>query len=133
MVGLALLRPLFDRDPSYTDQQTADAKAKICGTYAKVHQAVVLNTGRSLGEDSIAIFTVAANARIALFDGGTYLLTKLTEEPATAPDLAAALRSLIDTYQQLTIDYLAEVPDLDAQASLQAVDAASVKMAELCQ
>lgn len=133
VAGFALARPLLDRKPSYTDQQVSDAKANICGAFDKVRQGVLLNTARSLGEDPIAIFTVAANARIALFDGGTYLSTKLAEEPATAPELAEAVRSLIDSYQQLTVDYLAEVPDLDAQASLQGVDAASAKVSELCQ
>lgn len=134
-IAFALLRPLLNPHsvPHYTDQQAADAKADICSTYAKVRQAVLLNTDRILGDDPIAIFAVAANARIALFDGGTYLSTKLTEEPATAPELAAAVRSLIDAYQRLTVDYLAEVPEPDAHASLTAVDGASAKVAEMCQ
>lgn len=53
--------------------------------------------------------------------------------PASAGSLASALRTLVDAYRQLAIDYPAEVPELDAQASLRAVAAANAKVFEICQ
>lgn len=135
LLGGALLRPLFDRHggPGYSDEQATDAKNTICAAYSKVHQAVVLNTGRSIGEDAPSIFAVAANARMALFDGGEYLLAKLNDEPATPADLTAAVRSLAEAYQELAIGYLAEVAESESQAGLAAVDQASEKVFQMCQ
>lgn len=131
----AVFGPLLHRDraPTYSREQIADAKVTVCAAYTKVRQGVLLNTGRNIGDDPASLYAVAANARMALFDGGEYLLGKLHETPATAADLAAAARSLVDAYQQLAIDYLAEVPDEEEQSSTDAVDAATAKIADLCQ
>jgi len=125
-IGLAIagwLRPLpADRvggppPPAYTEQQVADAKTQVCAAYNEVHQAVLTNTGRNMGDDPTAHLAVAANARIALFDGGQFLSAKLIEEPATPPELANSIRALIRAYEQLAIDYLANVPDAELKPS----------------
>jgi hypothetical protein len=118
--------------PSFTDQQIADAKAKVCATYEKVHQAVLVNTGRSGGSDPIALLGVAANARIALYDGGQYLMKALAEQPATPPDLATAVRQLVDSYQQLAINYLAEAPQSEIDSSLHAGDRPNATIYGIC-
>lgn len=118
--------------PTYTDEQVAEARANVCAAYGKVHQAVLINTGRN-GDDPASIFAIAANARIALYDGGGYLLTKLEQAPATPTDLADGVRALAAAYQQLAIDYLAEVPDEEQQAALQAVDATNAPVFGMCQ
>lgn len=138
LVGVAvgaLLRPLLDSKPApqYDDEQVAEAKANICAAYHQVHRGVLVNTARNIGDDPASIFAVAANARIALFDGGEYLSTKLSQEPATPADLTDAIRTLVGAYQQLTIDYLAEVPEPQAQASLGSVDTASATVFQMCQ
>ncbi|HET9876646.1 MAG TPA: hypothetical protein VFQ37_12920 [Mycobacterium sp.] len=131
----ALLRPALDGKsaPHYSDEQVAEAKANVCAAYHKVHQGVLVNTGRTIGDDPASIFAVAANARLALFDGGEYLSTKLSQEPAAPSDLSDAVRALVGAYQQLTIDYLAEVPEAEAQASLGSVDTASDTVFQMCQ
>jgi hypothetical protein len=125
-IGLAItgwLRPLpTDRvdgppAPAYTEKQVTDAKTKVCAAYNEVHQAVLINTGRNLGDDPTSHLAVAANARISLFDGGQFLSAKLVEEPATPPELASAMRALISAYEQLAIDYLANVPDAELKPS----------------
>lgn len=118
--------------PTYTDQEGVEAKAQVCAAYGKVHHAVLVNTGRN-GEDPASIFAIAANARMALFDGGGYLLAKLDQAPAAPADLATAVRALVGAYQQLAIDYLAEVPEPEQQASLQTVDATNAPVFEMCQ
>src|SRR5262249_1858418 len=117
-VGVAIgswFRPVPDNKPpaasppptAFTEQQTTDAKEKVCQTYEKVHQAVLTNTGRSGGSDAIALLGVAANARLALYDGGEYLLKTLAQQPATPPELATAIQQLVDSYQLLAINYMA--------------------------
>jgi hypothetical protein len=114
--------PPASPSPSFSDQQISDAKARVCATYQKVHQAVLVNTGRSGGSDPIALLGVAANARIALYDGGQYLMKTLADQPATPPDLAAAVRQLVDSWQLLAINYLAEAPQSEVDSSLHAGD-----------
>jgi hypothetical protein len=134
----AWFRPLPDNKSlpapprAYTDQEVADAKTTVCAAYTKVHQAVLVNTGRSGGSDPTAQLAVAANARMALYDGGEYLLTKLTEEPATPPDLAKATRELVSAYHQLAIDYMAEAPDPEKESSGNAVSKAGAAVYQMC-
>jgi hypothetical protein len=118
--------------PGYTEQQVSDAKAKVCASYDKVHRAVLVNTGRSGGDDPNAQLAVAANARMALFDGSEYLSAKLAEEPATPSDLARELQALVQAYQQLAIDYMAEVSDDEKGSSFDAVNRINAKVYEAC-
>jgi hypothetical protein len=118
--------------PTYSNQQVADAKAKVCAAYDKVHHAVLANTGRSGGSDPALLLGVAANARIALYDGGEYLVKTLTQQPATAADLAAATRALASAYQELAIDYMTEVTDSEIQSALQAVEDAGSAVSRMC-
>lgn len=118
--------------PNYSEQQVGEARAAVCATYAKVHQAVLINTGRA-GEEPAEVLAIAANARVALYDGGLYLLAKLDQAPAAPADLTNAVRALAGAYQQLAIDYLAEVPEPEQQASLQAVDGTNAQVFGMCQ
>jgi hypothetical protein len=118
--------------PSFTDQQIADAKAKVCSTYEQVRKAVVANTSRNGGDDPTATLAVAANARTALYDGGDYLSKTLAQQAATSPELAKAIQKLVDSYQQLAIGYMAEVPDSDLQSSRDAVSNAGTTVYGLC-
>jgi hypothetical protein len=141
-LGVAIgswFRPVPDNKPSpapspptFTDQQIADAKAKVCATYEKVHQAVLVNTGRSGGSDQTSVLALAANARIALFDGGDSLLRSLAEEPATPSDLAAAVRQLANSYQHLAINYMAEAPQPEIDSSLHAGDQPNATIYGIC-
>jgi hypothetical protein len=107
--------------PYYTNQQVGDAKATVCAVYEKVRRAVSVNTGRSGGDDPTAILAVASNARIALYNGGDYLSKKLLAQPATPPDLAKAVRTLVNAYQATAIDYLVNAPDPEQESSRDAV------------
>lgn len=119
--------------PRYSEQQVVEAKAKLCAAYGTVRQAVLVTTGRNGEEDPAMIFAIAANARMALFDGGAHLLAKLDETPAAATELSTAVRALAGAYQQLAIDYLAEVPEEEQQNALRAVDDTNAPVFEMCQ
>lgn len=118
--------------PAHTEQQNADGKQAVCAAYEKVRQAVSVNTGRSGGDDPTAIMAVAANARIALYDGGDYLLKVLDENAATPADLTKAVRTLVSAYQQMAIDYLASAPDPEEQSSRDAVEKANGTVYGIC-
>ena len=127
----ALLRPASaSTTPAATSQQTADAKGRACSAYTTVRTAVALQTHADLGSDPVAVQAVAANARLAMAAGGSYLLAHL--DPATPADLAAAIRSFADNLQDITMNAAAGVPNVDpAQAArMRDGDAASARIAD---
>jgi hypothetical protein len=137
----AWFRPLPDSKPpavplapSYSDQQAADARTKVCAAYEKVHHALELSAARNGGNDPTAILGVATSGRQVLDAGSRYLITKLSEQPATSPDLAAAIRNLANAYQDLAFNYLDGLTNSDAelQPTLQAADDSTSKIERLC-
>lgn len=138
-LGVAIVgwfRPVPPAAPEpqpYSAEQIAKAKAKVCSTYEQVRKAVVTNTSRSAGEDPTATLAVAANARAALYNGGDYLSKALVQEPAAPPELIKAVRTLVDSYQKLALDYLSDAPESEQQSSRDAVSSAGTRVYSLCQ
>lgn len=118
--------------PTYTSLQVDDAKTHVCEAYNSVHRAVGMNMGRDGGSDQIAQLAVATSARQTLIAGSNYLLSTLSEYPATAPDLAAAIRKLAMLFQQYTIDYLNGHTNAQMESSLRAGDETTVTIEKLC-
>lgn len=85
----------------------------VCAAHRIVRQAAVLNTNQAnpVPGDPTGDLAVAANARLALYSGGDYLLRRLTAEPATPAELRDAVRSLANALQELAVNYLAGAPD----------------------
>jgi hypothetical protein len=115
--------------PSYSEQQVADAKSKVCAAYEKVHRVVQMNLTRSGGDDPNSQLLVAVNARQVFVAGSAYLLTTLSDEPAIAADLAAAVSKLAHLYQVITLDGLAS--DLSV-TSQNAANATASEIEGLC-
>jgi hypothetical protein len=118
--------------PPATDQQVADAKARACTAFNTVRSAVSLQTHVDPGGDPAAVQAVAANARLAMAAGGSYLLARL--DLATPPPVAAAIRSFADDLQDIAMNTLAGATNDDpAQAArLRDVEAVSAQTADLC-
>jgi hypothetical protein len=137
-IGVAIgawFRPLPKDEPppapTYSSQQVADAKANVCAAYRKVHRAVGLTSGRS-SDDPTTRLVIATSGRQALEVGSSFLLARLTEEPATPSDLAVAVRKLANTFQELAIDYLAEVNDSELDPLLRISDQESSTIENHC-
>ncbi|CAM2915828.1 hypothetical protein BST27_11415 [Mycobacterium intermedium] len=121
------------RHPSYSDAQVREAKVNVCAAYEQVRKAGDVAGARpSDGTDATARLAVATSTRQVLDTGGRYLLTRLAELPATPNDLALAIRQLANVYQQLTIDYLAEVPDSELDPLLRAGNETHSRIQSLC-
>ncbi len=128
----ALLRPAAD--PEYTDGQRDDAKAAICAAFLTVRTGVATNTNvEPAGADIAGARGVAANARVALFDGGQYLLARL--DPATPADLADQIRKFGNQLMDIGAAATAGVPNTDpVQAGrLEDAETASTAISGLCQ
>ena len=95
--------------PTFTDQQTTQAKTNVCSAYTTVHQGVVRNTHLAdpNQNDPAGQLAIAANARLALLGGGGYLRDRVATQPATPADLAQAVNSMANTIEQLGVGYLA--------------------------
>ena len=129
----SLLRPTSGPSAATSATSTQEqAKAATCKAYSLVSQAVSLQTHQDLGPEPVTQAAVAANARLAMFGGGTYLVTHL--DPATPAELAAAGRSFATDLQDIAMYALAGVPNIDATQSARLRDAetASKRVAELC-
>lgn len=88
--------------PTYTEQQTADAKAQVCAAFAKSDRAGgVLNALPNSSEELVA----AINTRQVFDVFSRYLLATLSEEPATPTDLTTAVREQASTLEEAVIDY----------------------------
>lgn len=118
--------------PTYSNQQVAEAKAKVCAAFNKVDNAVRATSARDRGSDYATQLASAVNVRQSLVAGSQYLLTTLNEEPATPADLASNIRSLVNAYQLLTIDLLADAPDSEKNPTVRSGDEATSTLESLC-
>jgi hypothetical protein len=121
--------------PNYSGAQRADAKTKICAATDVVRKGVSLNTNLQPAggpEDVTGSLAVAANARIALYNGGQYLLARL--DPATPPELADAVKKfgnlLMDIGAGATAGQQNSEPEQTAR--LKDADAANTTITDLC-
>jgi hypothetical protein len=104
--GLAYFHP---KHTASVPQQGGDAKANVCSAYAATRKAVVINTHLESQNPDLQL-AIAANARLALIGGGTYLRDRLDANTAAPSDLANAANSLAATIEQLGINYLIQAP-----------------------
>ena len=128
---VALLRTL-DTGPEYTDQQRAEATARICEAFQTVRTGVATNTNIEAPDDIAGALAAAANARVALLDGGQYLLARL--DPATPGDLSGEVRRFAGQLMDIGAAATAGVPNDDPvqAARLQDAEAASTAISGRC-
>jgi hypothetical protein len=97
-----------------------------------VRIAVLAQTNADPGTDPVAGQAVAANARLAMASGGSYLLDHV--DPATPPQLAESMRSLAANLQDLSINALAGRGNNDPEqvARLQNFNVVSAEITDQC-
>jgi hypothetical protein len=120
---------------AFTAAQQAEAKTRVCTAYDLVRKGISLNTNLpSPGGDGdvTGSLAVAANARLALSDGGRYLDERL--DPATPPELAESVHQFADTLKDIGAAAIAGAQNSDPEqaARLRDADAANAKIAEAC-
>ncbi|UXA20322.1 hypothetical protein [Mycobacterium sp. SMC-4] len=130
----ALLRTL-DSEPDYTEAQRTDAVAAVCQAFEMVRTAVATNTNTEPpggSTDVAGALAAAANARVALLDGGQYLLARL--EPATPADLADEIRRFANQLMDIGAAATAGVSNSDPvqAARLADAEAASATLSARC-
>lgn len=127
--GWALLRPTPQNASPAPASPGGDPKAEACAAYKTVSSAVYVQSHADPGAE---VQGVAANARLAMAGGATYLLAHLN--PGTPADLGDAIRSFAAGLQDISMNALAGVPNSDpTQADrLRNAEALNTKIADLC-
>lgn len=127
--GWALLRPAPAATTPAAASQSGDPKANACDAYRLVTSAVSLQTHADGGTE---VQGVAANARLAMSGGATYLQAHLNS--GTPNDLADAIRTFATGLQDISMNALAGVANSDpTQADrLRNAETANSRIAELC-
>jgi hypothetical protein len=120
--------------PTYTDQQTKEAKKHICETFKLVDHEVVRNARLKNPPDGgpIGALSVATAARMAFYTGGAFLRDRVSQEPATPPDLAKSVNSMASTLEELAIGYLAGAADFAQDELRQNLDDKIKATIEMC-
>lgn len=119
----------------FTGTETDDPKASICEAFTVIRNGVQINTNLQPPggpEDVTGSMAVAANARLALYDGGQYLLARL--QPDTPPELAEQIRKFANTLMDIGARSTSGIPNTDPgqAARLKEADEANAKITELC-
>lgn len=115
----------------------ADPKAQVCTAFTTVSTAVSMQTKRAPSPDlgpitPVAAEAIAANARLAMSGGASYLLEQL---PSNAPEeLATQVRAFASNLNGLAVNALAGIPnDKEPQAGLLvSAENTNKKIVELC-
>lgn len=109
---------------SFTAEQEAQAKTTACQAFDTVSKGVFENTNRPnpvAPDDVTGSMVVAANAKIALFDGGRYLHARL--DPATPAELTSAMKLFGDALMDIGAAANAGVVDGDRSQAARFADA----------
>lgn len=117
---------------TYSSQQVAEAKGKVCAAFSKVHKTIQVTAARDKGSDYASQLASAVNARQALIAGSQYLLITLNDERATPSDLKKEILDLTNAYQLLTVGLLADAPDSEVNAAVHSGDEATSALENSC-
>jgi hypothetical protein len=128
---VAWLRPM--RAQSYSAEQSAQAKKNVCAAWAPVRKSVWVGTPNPRPGDPVAQDAVAANVRLAMIGGGSFLKETVASEPATPDNLAKAIDSVAHTLQWMGVYYLARMDTQDVIGPLKHdLDSEGVVVDKLC-
>ena len=132
--------PAATISPHFSDQQVAEARGRACAAFNTVHAALsnTLQNAMSVhnnpgsGSGRGEVHAASADARLAMADGATYLLSRL--EPATPAPLATEIHSFAENLQDIVMNGLGGISGTDPvqTARLRESDAQTTRIADLC-
>jgi hypothetical protein len=131
-VALAIVAWLVPAPKHVSGQQSAQAKKNVCSTYNTVVTAVLNGTPNPRPDDPVSQEAVAANVRLAMIGGSSYLRETLNAEPATPADLTNAVKSLANTLDQTGFAFLLRADATVKQSLGQTLHSELAKINQLC-
>lgn len=91
--------------PQPTSEQVSAARTRTCDNFRKVASGVAIQTHTQPEDNPTSGQAVAANARLSMLGGGTYLLDNI--DPAAPGDLNDAVKAFAGTLQTVAVNALA--------------------------
>jgi hypothetical protein len=116
----------------FSGQESAQAKTNVCTTYAVVRRAVSQGTPNPRPDDPVAQEAVAANVRLAMIGGSSYLREALDAEPAAPADLRDAVKSMASTLDKLGFAFLLRADGSVKQPLAQTFHSEIAKINQMC-
>lgn len=117
---------------TYSEQEVADAKKAVCDAFKNANRAVQAAGRRNEGPDPVSVLAVAANVRLALTAGSTYMTESVDSNQAAPDDLKSAVKDLADTYQRVAIAQLGEAPQDELDPMYKSGDDATNHIKQVC-
>jgi hypothetical protein len=120
-------------EPTFTDAQREEAKAKVCDAFLVVSTGVANSSGMQAADgDAIGAIAIATNARLALYGGGQYMLNRV--DAATEPQLAEAARAFGNALMDVGAAAVANIPSDDPahQERVKDADEENAKLQGIC-
>lgn len=120
-------------EPTFTDAQRDEAKAKVCDAFLVVSTGVANSSALQAADgDAIGAIAIATNARLALYGGGQYMLSRV--DPATEPQLAEAARAFGNALMDVGAAAVANIPGDDPahQERIKDADEENAKLQGIC-
>ncbi|PND55848.1 hypothetical protein CRM90_20515 [Mycobacterium sp. ENV421] len=117
---------------TYSAEDVTHAKMAVCDAFGTIHDAVLINTARNGGSNPAAVMAIAANARLAMYAGGGYMIDALIRNPATPAELATPVRKLAELYRYVAIQYLINKTNADLKDPLREADSATLAIQTAC-
>lgn len=100
-----------------TSEQVSAARTRTCDNFKKVASGVAIQTHTQPDDSPASAQAVAANARLSMLGGGTYLLDNI--DPAAPSDLNDSIKEFSGTLQTVAVNALAGIGnDAPDQAGL---------------
>jgi hypothetical protein len=125
--------PAEAAEPTYSDAQRDEAKAKVCDAFLVVSSGVANSSGLQAADgDAIGAIAIATNARLALYGGGQYMLNRV--DPATEPQLAGTARAFGNALMDVGAAAVANIPSDDPahQERVKDADEENAKLQGIC-
>ncbi|MGV0743676.1 hypothetical protein [Mycolicibacterium sp. XJ870] len=115
-----------------TSEQVSAARTRTCDNFRKVASGVAIQTHTQPEDNPASGQAVAANARLSMLGGGTYLLGNI--DPGAPGDLNDAVKEFAGTLQTVAVNALAGIGnDAPDQAGLlQKAQADTERIEALC-
>ncbi|MGV0811162.1 hypothetical protein ABQF34_04325 [Mycolicibacterium boenickei] len=115
-----------------TSEQVSAARTRTCDNFKKVASGVAIQTHTQPEDNPASAQAVAANARLSMLGGGTYLLDNI--DPAAPGDLNDAVKAFAGTLQTVAVNALAGMGNdaPDQAALLQKAQVETERIEALC-
>ncbi|WP_319435892.1 hypothetical protein [Mycobacterium sp. RTGN5] len=119
---------------TYSEQEVADAKQKICDAFETVQSTLEASSNQAPPDpnDVMQKFVLSVNGRLASHAGGEYLYRQIAENPAAPAELAAAAGELASAYERATLAQIAQSDKSKLDPIYKSADAAASRITETC-